>query len=53
MQHEKSTTSNNKIVEHNTVLQQHSAALNIGPVNSATWKKSISNSETLNQCNTK
>ena len=40
MQHEKSTTSNsgynNKIVEHNMVLHQHSAALNSGALDSAT-----------------
>ena len=44
---------NNKIAEHNVVLHEHSVALNIGTVNSATLKYVIINSETLNQCSIK
>ena len=44
---------NNKTEDHNTVLHQHSAAFNIGTVNSATLKNAISNRKTLNQCNVK
>ena len=44
---------NNKTEDHNTVLHQHSAAFNIGTVNSATLKNAISNRKTLDQCNVK
>ena len=45
-------------MEHNIVLHQHSAALDIGTVNratlnSVTMTNAISNSETINQCNIK
>ena len=44
---------NNKIEDYNIALHQHSAAFNIGTLNSATLKNAISNSKTLNQCNIK
>ena len=40
-------------MEYNIVLHQHSAALNIGNVNSAKLKNAISNSETLSLCKIK
>ena len=44
---------NNKIEDYNIALHQHSAAFNIGTLNSATLKNAISNSKTLNQPNVK
>ena len=49
---------NNKTEEDNIVLHQHSAAFNLGTINSATsisatLKNAISNSKILNQCNIK
>ena len=44
---------NNKTEEHNIVLHQHSAAFNIGTINSVTLKNAISNSKILNQCSVK
>ena len=49
---------NNERGEHNIVLHQHTSALNIGTVKSATLynatlKNAISNTKRLNQCNIK